>query len=86
MIYAYHFSQTDSKDKVLESLAMSKNGVKKQGDVVMLRDGRVERMEANPDCNLGDIHCTPALGGGCCPAMFPVCCGNGECSNHGPCY
>ena len=67
-----------------------KNGVKKLGDVVILGDGIAERMEENPDekilCMPGWIHCSPALGGGCCPSMFPTCCGNGiHCRKTGPC-
>ena len=69
---------------------MSKNGVKKLGDVVILGDGIAQRMEENQDekmkCMLGSIRCSPALGGGCCPPMFPVCCGNGiHCRETGPC-
>ena len=69
---------------------MSKNGVKKLGDVVILGDGIAERMEENQDekmfCMPGWIHCSPALGGGCCPSMFPTCCGNGiHCRKTGPC-
>ena len=31
-------------------------------------------------------HCSPALGGGVCPPMYPVCCGNGiHCGKTGPC-
>ena len=69
---------------------MSKNGVKKLGDVVILGDGIAERMEENQDekdfCMPGYIHCSPALGGGCCPPMFPACCGDGiHCRKTGPC-
>ena len=67
-----------------------KNGVKKLGDVVILGDGIAERMEENQDekmfCMPGWIQCSPALGGGCCPSMFPTCCGNGiHCRKTGPC-
>ena len=49
-----------------------------------------ERMEENQDekgfCMPGYIHCSPALGGGCCPPMFPACCGDGiHCRKTGPC-
>ena len=71
-------------------IQISKNGVKKLGDVVILGDGIAERMEENQDekmfCMPGWIHCSPALGGGCCPSMFPTCCGNGiHCRKTGPC-
>ena len=51
----------------------------------------VERMEEteNKDgkrCKPGQIHCSPGLGGGCCPRHHPVCCGNGaHCRKYGPC-
>ena len=46
-------------------IQISKNGVKKLGDVVILGDGIAERMEENQDekmfCMPGWIHCSPAL-------------------------
>ena len=42
-----------------------------------------ERMEENQD---EKGFCMPALGGGCCPPMFPACCGDGiHCRKTGPC-
>ena len=85
----YHilcFSQTDSMDNGLESSSMSGNSSK-----LMLGDEIVERMEEteNKDgkrCKPGQIHCSPGLGGGCCPRHHPTCCGNGvHCRKHGPC-
>ena len=77
-------------ENIGNEVAKSKNGVKKLGDVVILGDGIAERMEENQDekdfCMPGYIHCSPALGGGCCPSMFPTCCGNGiHCRKTGPC-
>ena len=81
-----YFSQTDSMANGLESSSMSGNSSK-----LMLGDEIVERMEEteNKDgkrCKPGQIHCSPGLGGGCCPRHHPVCCGNGaHCRKYGPC-
>ena len=80
----------NDNENIGNEFEMSKIGVKKLGDVVILGDGIAERMEEIKDekgfCKPGDIHCSPALGGGCCPSMFPACCGNGiHCRKTGPC-
>ena len=81
----------NDNENIRNEFEMSKIGVKKLGDdVVILGDGIAERMEEIKDekgfCKPGDIHCSPALGGGCCPSMFPACCGNGiHCRKTGPC-
>ena len=65
----------------------------------ILENGIAHRMEEMPEANgnetlkwhtgtccLGEIRCAPGSGGGCCPAMYPVCCGNGyHCRPYGPC-
>ena len=70
-----HFPQTDSKDKGLESLAMSEKGLKKH-DVVILGDGIAKRngehLDENEKGSHEHTHCSPALGGGVCPPMYPV--------------
>ena len=62
----------------------------------ILEDGRAERFgeisEAFSNetmkwhhwpCCPGEIHCSPGLGGGCCPGHHPVCCKNGvHCHIH----
>ena len=63
---------------------------KKQDDLIILGDGIAQRMEGNPDekmlCIPGGVRCSPALGGGCCPPMFPACCVDGiHCRKTGPC-
>ena len=50
-----HFPQTDSKDKGLESLAMSGKGFKKH-DVVILGDGHVQRNGEHLDENEKGSH------------------------------
>ena len=58
--------------------------------MVILGDGIGWKNGRNQDekgfCMPGYIHCSPALGGGCCPPMFPACCGDGiHCRKTGPC-
>ena len=74
----------------LESLPMSENADR----VVMLGDGIAQRMyptkdgkiTCDPICGIHAYHCSPALGGGCCPNHLPVCCANGaHCRRYGPC-
>ena len=62
----------------------------KEDDLIILGDGIAQRMEGNPDekmfCIPGGVRCSPALGGGCCPPMLPVCCSDGfQCRKTGPC-
>ena len=61
---------------------------KKQDDLIILGDGIAQRNEEHLDekeNGHGHTHCSPDLGGGVCPPMFPVCCGNGHCGKTGPC-
>ena len=93
-----NFSHTDSKDQGLESLGLSEKGLKKDNveiikdghnhKVITLEDGHAQRMEEHLDGKgfHDHTHCSPALGGGVCPPMYPVCCGNGiYCGKTGPC-
>ena len=69
----------------------------KEDDLIILGDGIAQRRKGNddddndddddvPECEPGDIQCSPGLGGGCCHPSFPVCCGNGiTCHTFGPC-
>ena len=60
----------------------------KEDDLIILGDGIAQRNEEHLDekeNGHGHTHCSPDLGGGVCPPMFPVCCGNGHCGKTGPC-
>ena len=76
----------------------SKHRCRKRDSSVILEDGKAQRMEEVPEANRnetlkwhwhwypccpGEIHCSPGLGGGCCPRHHPVCCKNGvHCHIH----
>ena len=86
----YIFPQTDSMAEAIKSLPDCENLNRSLKDVVELSGGVVGRngncqKNGRRGCCCGETQCSDGLGGGCCPAKKPVCCGNGYCDHIGNC-
>ena len=81
----YIFPQTDSMAQAIKSLPECESTARRSKDVVEGIGGLVGRRSPNCQkqqkrgCYPGEPQCSDGMGGGCCEAANPVCCGNGYC-------